>query len=1226
MDFEKVKKEHILQGIKDYKEKGLPNEFGPSSTYDLVFEGEKYPPKAIMAYANYHAEGKEVKAYFKGGLGTDCFNTYEREGFVIEQKSNKLLETYLKEFALIADDWFRRQDWFQGTFDFFTNFYDEKNIGKAEWANFQELGNYIHAFKSMAIAKGNALGKPNLPIEEYRRIFKYIKSEEDPINVTINNLYKKYDGSAFLPFFSDSSISELIAYAFPDKYVVYNRRDVKALEILGISVPKVRAEKFGDTFSRYNDILNSVLEQYETIVGQRTNTTTQLELDQFFSWLYETKKADKPIKDLIQRYKTLIKSGGLDAEKYKWEFIRDFKGKPDLNDSNFEAEIKSIKFGNLLYHLSSACLKDMVSYDAISLSKEFEAMRVEAVDLDQRILNFTKNTLKIYKNSGGENSHHQDERSISVYLTLNDPSEYTFYKSSYYTKYCELLDVKVGKPKHKYAHYLELVKELAEDYISKDHELVELLHAELGDLIVEDPSFLLAAQDILYQLVGNERDLDYWVFQGNPKVYDFETAIKNNELDTWTVSAHKDKIKVGDKVILWITGEKSGCYALAEITKEPHERIDETDNNWKQENKSELKAGIKITHNFLDYPVLKEMIEDEPEFEKFNGGNQGSNFTATKEQYDVLLNRISQMDKKNYWVYSPGENAKYWEAFYSEGILGLGWNELGDISRFNAKEEIVKELQRIEETDGSKKNDATANWDFLHRISIGDVIIAKRGRQELLGYGIVTSDYYYDPTRKDQHHLRKIDWKHKGKWPIEHHLSLKTLTIITDYGCELPEFEFYYQRLLADMGVNVPRIKNKNMPINQILYGPPGTGKTYNTINKSLQILGENIGNLSREEIHKLFDSKVASGNIVFTTFHQSMSYEDFIEGIKPTTKENKVLYNVEDGLFKSLAEKARDNIEKSETTSLNFQAAFNQLKSEWEESEEGELEIKMKTISFHITDISEKYISFRKRSGGTGHLLVLKSLKELFNGSRTMNQGLAVYYYPLIDKLKSYDLKEERTELENFVLIVDEINRGNVSSIFGELITLIEEDKRIGNKEALEVVLPYSKERFGVPNNLYILGTMNTADRSVEALDTALRRRFSFVEMMPEPSLLSDKIDWVSLKELLETINQRIEALIDRDHTIGHAYFMNVKDMKDLRATFKDKIIPLLQEYFYGDYGKIGLVLGEGFVDVDIKEDTIFSSFQYEGRESLTQTSYTLKSFEDMDFEEALKQLFNKK
>lgn len=387
----------------------------------------------------------------------------------------------------------------------------------------------------------------------------------------------------------------------------------------------------------------------------------------------------------------------------------------------------------------------------------------------------------------------------------------------------------------------------------------------------------------------------------------------------------------------------------------------------------------------------------------------------------------------------------------------------------------------------------------------------------------------------------------------------------------------------------------KNIPLNQILYGPPGTGKTYHTVEKALEILAPdyrsiilNDTNLDDDakfdKLKEKFDELKDQGRIVFTTFHQSLSYEDFIEGIKPETNKstNQLEYPVKPGVFKSLCDKIQDD-----------KAAY--ISSAGNNSSQN---TKAKT-GIHSPEETPEVKHERKPE------------KELENP---------------VDYEKDFD------ENYRYVLVIDEINRGNVSQIFGELITLLEEDKRLGGKFELKVRLPYSNIDFGVPSNLYIIGTMNTADRSVEALDTALRRRFSFLEMMPDPELLKDKntanypvINGHSLKEILETINSRIEVLKDREHQIGHSYFMKCKDLDDLKAVFKDNIVPLLQEYFYGNYENILCVLGDGFVKTDNISSMVFArGASYDG--DLTKPHYRLQTKDEwktMNIEDAIDGIF---
>ena len=415
-----------------------------------------------------------------------------------------------------------------------------------------------------------------------------------------------------------------------------------------------------------------------------------------------------------------------------------------------------------------------------------------------------------------------------------------------------------------------------------------------------------------------------------------------------------------------------------------------------------------------------------------------------------------------------------------------------------------------------------------------------------------------------------------------------------------------------------PQFEHRNNPLNQILFGCPGSGKTYSTKKLAVEIIEDRqFGNTQedREDILKLYDHYYESNQIRFTTFHQSLGYEDFIEGIKPKTIDHKVIYEVEDGIFTKIASKAQDNWLNSQSTKTNhisFENALEKLKDEWEEDNNIKFPLKTKGSDFTIISFNEKNLRFRKASGGTAHTLSFKTMKELFYGERNhTNHGVGIYYPSIIDKLNSYSDDTITTKtLDRYVLIMDEINRGNISSIFGELITLIEDDKRLGSKESIEVILPYSKENFGVPPNLYLIGTMNTADRSVEALDTALRRRFSFTEMKSDPQVLLTAHENggtipetnINLISLLETINKRIELLVDKDHQIGHSYFISVNTLPDLRYTFKNKIIPLLEEYFYGDFGKIGLVLGDRFVT---------ASAAHENKKILA----NFKGYDDVDF-----------
>lgn len=389
-------------------------------------------------------------------------------------------------------------------------------------------------------------------------------------------------------------------------------------------------------------------------------------------------------------------------------------------------------------------------------------------------------------------------------------------------------------------------------------------------------------------------------------------------------------------------------------------------------------------------------------------------------------------------------------------------------------------------------------------------------------------------------------------------------------------------------------------PLNQILFGPPGTGKTYHTINKALEILRYDVNEKSRKEIKEEFEKRVKSRQIVFTTSHQSLSYEDFIEGLKPIAPKkegNPISYKVVDGIFKQMCVSTLPFSIGDDLNGYIVESVTSELLTLKKKQTDSLLPMSLRMLYALNRYLQEKGFSTEK----------VKEKISFSEEDKARYPEIEPYlvngYNTLIPRLLD-KLNETKQVNDVKVLIIDEINRGNVSQIFGELITLIEQDKRLGGSEELTVTLPYSKDSFGVPNNLYIIGTMNTADRSVEALDSALRRRFVFEEMIPKPDKiaeirkhkgLSEQIEGIDLGMLLRTINSRIEKLLDRDHAIGHSYFLDCVDISDLKDTFYKNIIPLLQEYFYGDYAKIGLVLGAGFVKEKKSDSITFATFEHE-------------------------------
>lgn len=461
---------------------------------------------------------------------------------------------------------------------------------------------------------------------------------------------------------------------------------------------------------------------------------------------------------------------------------------------------------------------------------------------------------------------------------------------------------------------------------------------------------------------------------------------------------------------------------------------------------------------------------------------------------------------------------------------------------------------------------------------------------------------------------------------------------------------------------------------NLILYGPPGTGKTYRTAWEAVRLcLGDQVaaafeGSEKREALIDEYRRLAGEGRIEFVTFHQSMSYEEFVEGLRPSTGDDtgEGPEEVEissgfrlkpyDGVFKRVSERARlDQGEGSASARLNRSARVFKVALGRRQIEEDRIRFGLDHDLIHVgwggdidwsgerfDDFNEIFSEWRaqKDHEATGHdgnivitfsfradmqvgdYIVVSDGRDRFQAfGRVTSEyffDLDAAFHPHRRHVEWLWRDDDGTERDRFypnsfrrhsvyklnqslvdwdaleaivfgnetprasqsardhVLIIDEINRANISKVLGELITLLEPDKRLGMQNEIRLMLPYSKKPFGVPANLHIIGTMNTADRSIALLDTALRRRFTFRELMPDPLVLSKNVGGINLQKLLTKINDRIEYLFDREHQIGHAYFTSCSTREDVEEVMRHKVIPLLAEYFYEDWSKVAAVLGD--------------------------------------------------
>ncbi|MDO5481318.1 MAG: AAA family ATPase, partial [Candidatus Saccharibacteria bacterium] len=483
---------------------------------------------------------------------------------------------------------------------------------------------------------------------------------------------------------------------------------------------------------------------------------------------------------------------------------------------------------------------------------------------------------------------------------------------------------------------------------------------------------------------------------------------------------------------------------------------------------------------FAIIDTLRDYITKTNKFQNF------ADFSFAAWQYSEQVKKesntgIGDEDSTRYWLYAPGHNAEKWEEFYSQGIMRIGWGETGNLKNFSRATEIAEAIHQKYKREDSAKNIRRCLNDFSKVMKIGDIIFVKKGRHEIVGKGIVDSEYYYDENAPDDYrHTRKVNWTQKGSWSHTEKMAMKTLTDITDNIGEIKYLNNLLSEENPDETENEPKkshspytvddfltevylspkeynnIKNiLDRKQNIILQGPPGVGKTFAAKRLAYSLMGE--------KDHE---------RVALVQFHQSYSYEDFIEGFRPSSDDKG--FKIKKGVFYEFSEKAADDPDDNP------------------------------------------------------------------------------YFF-----------------------IIDEINRGNLSKIFGELFMLIEKDKR-----DYPVRLLYFDQYFHIPKNLYIIGMMNTADRSLALLDYALRRRFSFYDMEPafdsdgfiayKTALSNPKFDRVV--EALKQINQKIttDSNLGPGFRIGHSYLCNLDENNDIEQELQSIItydlLPLLKEYWFDD------------------------------------------------------------
>lgn len=876
---------------------------------------------------------------------------------------------------------------------------------------------------------------------------------------------------------------------------------------------------------------------------------------------------EEKILKLIEDYKDHLRQQGNKEEVYKWQAIIHFQNHWDFKSSNFYSMFKDAlsRRENLMFQNSYGFLDKLGKTFPDKLKRLFAIILNNNSSFNaiyDRSRQFADQCLEDLKQALNRDnlSHQLDERTISFLRVLNNPEEDYLYKANVYEALCDYLDIqKVTVAGQKYNHFVELADSIL-PFIENDEALLKLCN----DYIPEDFHFnsaKLILQDMVYNmLVSLPSSKDHAKFLSR-LFNDIKEELENeahplinhqwidNESETYRqVSIIPDTSKVPVFKIHYelykYASSNKICFEVHPEGDRDFKRLIKTFINEFPNSDNDLKLSKWHTG------IGDRNIDKGEHFKLIP--KQKTDYSLKVDHYDTIKRSLLNQFKSLYDSFN---------------MPFLKFIDMTDNIEMDVKAEFINWLINKPKSnyffnDKDTLNRYLDNYNTYFDIDIFKV--SKSNYKDVINiidkeaYQDTNSAFFLFSDRESTHRPRAILGRTNYFQFLEEKFNKKSNAIDDD--------------------------KEYKAPLNQILYGPPGTGKTYHTVLEAAKIVTNNK-DITYEDALQVFNNQLGK-QIAFITFHQNYSYEDFIQGLRPDTETNGDLsFYKKDGVFKVIADKALNNIKAAkhpEAAKLDFETVFNRLIQPLKDEDQNELEIPMKRASFFITEVGEKSIEFRKNQGDSKHTLSISTLKKMYDKEENniILGGLQPYYNPILQLLLEQGKRQvEQVPLKNYVIIIDEINRANISRVFGELITLIEKDKRSHGNIPLSVTLP-SGDVFTVPSNLYIIGTMNTADKSIALLDIALRRRFEFVPMYPKYQIEGKTIH---KSEFLRQLNDLIvKSGKGQDFTIGHAYFMcDDHDTFDFETTLNNKVIPLLLEYFMNDVEEVTKLLNQAGVTV---------------------------------------------